>query len=95
MTVGEADTRLPYGLDREDTYGGRVWQAPATAGMRQVTATAPPLFGAAARSHLEGKEAAPPPQVDRSPVFWPLALGVLLLAVVAMAVAPAGAVALP
>ena len=47
-----------------------------------VTVTSPPLFGAAARSHLVERD--PQPPVERGPFWWPLTL----------VVAPAGAAVL-
>ena len=59
-----------------------------------VTVTAPPLFGAAAGGHLAERDPPEAPPVDQVPIWWPLAL-VVVLAAVAVAVAPAGAVVLP
>ena len=55
--------------------------------MRQVTATAPPVFGV----HMAKLEAAAAPGVDRDRIWWPLALAALVLAALAVVVAPAGA----
>ena len=67
---------------------------PTDTALRPVTVTAPPLFGAAARSHLAERDPPEPPPVDRGPIWWPLTLAVLLLAALAVVVAPTGAVAL-
>ena len=56
--------------------------------MRQVTATAPPVFR---EPHLAKLGATAVPEVDRDPIWWPLALVALLLAALAVVVAPAGA----
>ena len=54
--------------------------------MRQATATTQPVF----RAPLAKLEAAAVPEVDRAPpIWWPLAA--LLLAALAVVVAPAGA----
>ena len=56
--------------------------------MRQATATTQPVF----RAPLAKLEAAAVPEVDRAPpIWWPLALAALLLAALAVVVAPAGA----
>ena len=62
---------------------------PTDTAQRPVTVTAPPLFGAAVRSHLDERDPPEPPPVDRGPLWWPLPL-----AVMAVMVAPTGAVAL-
>ena len=59
-----------------------------------MTVTAPPLFGAAARGHLAERDPPEAPPVDRGPIWWPLPLAVLLLAALAVVVAPAGTLAL-
>ena len=64
------------------------------AALRPVTVTAPPLFGAAIRSHMAERDPPEPPPVDRGPIWWPLTLVLLLLAAAAVMVAPAGVVAL-
>ena len=71
-------------------------ELPAAHTTRTAVAAAPPVFGAAARRGLGNQSAAAPlPQVDRGPLWWPLLVAVLLLAALAVVVAPAGAVALP
>ena len=68
--------------------------SPAADRLRHVTVTAPPLFGAAVRARRLEREPPEPPRVDRGPFCWPLLLAALLLAALAVVVAPAGAVVL-
>lgn len=67
---------------------------PAADMLRHVTVTAPPLFGAAVRARRVEREPPEQPRVDRGPFCWPLLLAALLLAALAVVVAPAGAVVL-
>ena len=74
-----------------DVYGDYIEPAPV---LRQVTATASPLFGEVVQRRMVDQEPPGPPQVDRTPFWWPLSLVVLMLAAVAVMVAPAGVGAL-
>ena len=76
-----------------DVYGDYIEPAPVPA-LRQVTATAPPLFGEVVQRRMVDQGPPEPPQVDRTPFWWPLSLVVLMLAAVAVMVAPAGVGAL-
>ena len=92
VTVEEARVQQAHGSWM--SVGVHIEDAPAVAVLRQVPATAPSLIGAATRRHREWQPEPEPLRVDRSPIFWPLALVVVLLAAAAVVVAPAGAVAL-
>ena len=85
--AGPARARRPRPLG-----AGPAGPPPAAHKLRQVTATAPPLFGAAITGRRVLREPPEPPRVDREPIRWPLLLAALLLAALAVAVAPAGAV---
>ena len=76
-----------------DAYGDYIEPA-STPELRRVTATAPPLFGEVVQRRMVDQESLEPPQVDRTPFWWPLSLVVLMLAAVAVLVAPAGVGAL-
>ena len=79
---------------RPRSLGAAAGAPPAADTLRRVTVTAPPLFGTAIAGRRVVREPTEPtePRVDREPVRWPLLLAVLLLAALAVAVAPAGAV---
>ena len=76
---------------RPRSLGTAAGAPPAADTLRRVTVTAPPLFGTAIAGRRVVREPTEP-RVDREPVRWPLLLAVLLLAALAVAVAPAGAV---
>lgn len=73
-----------------DAYGDYIEPA-AVPALRHVIAVSPPPIGDTVRRHKVDRE---PGQVDRSPIWWPLTVVALLLAVVAIAVAPAGGMGL-
>ena len=67
-----------------DAYGDYIEHAPVPK-LRQVTVVL---------RRMVDQEPPEPPQIDRTPFWWPLSLVVLLLAAVAVMVAPAGVGAL-